>query len=30
VKRRIERVLLGGLMSAVAFFVERRLRKLQR
>jgi hypothetical protein len=30
VKVRIERVLLGGLMSALAFFVDRRLRKLQR
>jgi hypothetical protein len=29
-KVRIERVLLGGLMSAVAFLLDRRLRKLQR
>jgi len=27
---RIERLLLGGLMSAVAFLLDRRLRKLQR
>jgi hypothetical protein len=26
---RVERVLLGGLMSAVAFLLDRRLRKLQ-
>jgi hypothetical protein len=30
VKVRVERVLLGGLMSAVAFLLDRRLRKLQR
>jgi hypothetical protein len=30
VKVRIERMLLGGLMSAVAFVLDRRLRKLQR
>jgi hypothetical protein len=30
VKLRIERVLLGGLMSGVAFLLDRRLRKLQR
>jgi hypothetical protein len=29
-KVRIERLLLGGLMSAVAFLLDRRLRKLQR
>jgi hypothetical protein len=29
-KVRVERVLLGGLMSAVAFLLDRRLRKLQR
>jgi len=29
-KVRIERLLLGGLMSAVAFLLGRRLRKLQR
>jgi hypothetical protein len=29
-KVRIERVLLGGLMSAVAFLLDRRLRKLHR
>jgi hypothetical protein len=28
-KVRIERLLLGGLMSAVAFLLDRRLRKLQ-
>jgi hypothetical protein len=28
-KVRVERVLLGGLMSAVAFLLDRRLRKLQ-
>jgi len=27
---RIERLLLGGLMSAVAFLLDRRLRRLQR
>jgi hypothetical protein len=27
-KRRAERVLLGGLMSALAFLLDRRLRKL--
>jgi len=27
---RVERLLLGGLMSAVAFLLDRRLRKLQR
>jgi hypothetical protein len=30
VKVRIERLLLGGLMSAAAFLLDRRLRKLQR
>jgi len=30
VKVRIERLLLGGLMSAVALILDRRLRKLQR
>jgi len=30
VKVRVERALLGGLMSAVAFLLDRRLRKLQR
>jgi hypothetical protein len=30
VKMRIERLLLGGLMSAVALLLDRRLRKLQR
>jgi hypothetical protein len=30
VKVRIERLLLGGLMSTVAFLLDRRLRKLQR
>jgi hypothetical protein len=30
VRVRIERLLLGGLMSAVAFLLDRRLRKLQR
>jgi len=30
VKVRVERLLLGGLMSAVAFLLDRRLRKLQR
>jgi hypothetical protein len=30
VKVRIERLLLGSLMSAVAFLLDRRLRKLQR
>jgi hypothetical protein len=30
VKNRMERLLLGGLMSAVAFLLDRRLRKLQR
>jgi hypothetical protein len=30
VKVRIERLLLGALMSAVAFLLDRRLRKLQR
>jgi hypothetical protein len=30
VKVRIERLLLGGLMSAVALLLDRRLRKLQR
>jgi hypothetical protein len=29
-KVRIERLLLGGLMSAVALLLDRRLRKLQR
>jgi hypothetical protein len=29
-KVRIERLLLGGLMSAVAFLLDRRLRKLRR
>ena len=29
-KVRFERLLLGGLMSAVAFLLDRRLRKLQR
>jgi hypothetical protein len=29
VKVRIERLLLGGLMSAVALLLDRRLRKLQ-
>jgi hypothetical protein len=29
-KVRLERLLLGGLMSAVALFLDRRLRKLQR
>jgi hypothetical protein len=28
-KVRVERVLLGGLMSALAFLLDRRLRKLQ-
>jgi hypothetical protein len=28
VKRRLERGLLGGLMSALAFLLDRRLRKL--
>jgi hypothetical protein len=27
---RVERLLLGGLMSAVAFLLDRRLRKLKR
>jgi hypothetical protein len=27
---RVERVLLGGLMSAMAFLLDRRLRKLRR
>jgi len=27
-KRRVERVLLGGLMSALALLLDRRLRKL--
>jgi hypothetical protein len=27
---RVERMLLGGLMSAVAFLLDRRLRKLRR
>jgi hypothetical protein len=30
VKARLERILLGGLMSAVAFLLDRRLRNLQR
>jgi hypothetical protein len=30
VKVRIERLLLGALMSGVAFMLDRRLRKLQR
>jgi hypothetical protein len=30
VKVRMERLLLGGLMSAVALLLDRRLRKLQR
>jgi hypothetical protein len=30
VKVRIERLLLGGLMSAVAFLLDRRLRRLTR
>jgi hypothetical protein len=30
VRLRIERLLLGGLMSAVAFLLDRRLRKLDR
>jgi hypothetical protein len=30
VKVRVERLLLGGLMSAVVFLLDRRLRKLQR
>jgi hypothetical protein len=30
VRVRIERLLLGGLMSAVALLLDRRLRKLQR
>jgi hypothetical protein len=30
VRVRVERLLLGGLMSAVAFLLDRRLRKLQR
>jgi hypothetical protein len=29
-KVRVERLLLGGLMSAVAFLLDRRLRQLQR
>ena len=29
-KVRIERLLLGGMMSAVAFLLDRRLRKLKR
>jgi hypothetical protein len=29
-RARVERVLLGGLMSAVAFLLDRRLRKLLR
>jgi hypothetical protein len=29
-KVRVERLLLGGLMWAVAFFLDRRLRNLQR
>jgi hypothetical protein len=29
VRVRIERLLLGGMMSAVAFLLDRRLRKLQ-
>jgi hypothetical protein len=30
VRRRLERILLGGLMSVVAFLLDRRLRKLRR
>ena len=29
-KARVERILLGALMAAVAFLLDRRLRKLQR
>jgi hypothetical protein len=29
VKRRVERLLLGGLMSAAAYLLDRRLRKLR-
>jgi hypothetical protein len=29
-KARLERLVLGGLMAAVAFLLDRRLRKLQR
>jgi hypothetical protein len=30
VKRRLERIVLGGLMGALAFLLDRRLRKLGR
>jgi hypothetical protein len=30
VKVRIEHLILGGMMSAVAFLLDRRIRKLQR
>jgi hypothetical protein len=29
-RRRLERIILGGLMSVVAFLLDRRLRKLRR